>query len=178
MKAIEERRSIRKYKAAAVEDEKLLKILESARLAPSGSNTQPWHFIVVKAAETRKKLAAADHNQQWMIKAPVFIVCVADLSCRLSEDCVAFIDESSSEPEVKQIIRDTSNAVENILLEAENQGLAACWTGWFEQKDIRPILSIPDNKYVCAIVTLGYADEKPDARPRKALCDIIHYEKW
>lgn len=178
MEEIEKRRSIRKYKNLPVEEEKLKNILESARLAPSGSNTQPWHFIIVKNKEVREKLAEADHSQKWMTEAPVFIVCLADLSCRIDEKNIKFIDERSEEPEVKQIIRDTSIAVSFILLEAENQGLSTCLTAWFEQKDIRPVLGIPENKYVCGIITLGYADEHPNKRPRRELKDMVHYERW
>ena len=89
-----------------------------------------------------------------------------------------YLDEESWEPELKQIIRDTAISMEHILLKAENLGLATCWTGWFEQKDIRPILNIPNDKYVCGIVTIGYGDENPNQRPRRKLEDIIRYEKW
>lgn len=60
LKEIENRRSIRKYQIKDVEKEKLLAILERARLAPSGSNTQPWIFIIVKSVELKKSL------QQWI----------------------------------------------------------------------------------------------------------------
>lgn len=178
MEEIENRRSIRKYKDKRVEEEKLKQILESARLAPSGSNTQPWIFIVVESNGTKEKLSAADHNQLWMMSAPVFIVCVADIRCRISADKIVVINENSPEPELKQIIRDTAVAIEHILLEAEHMGLAACWTAWFDQDDIRPILNIPEDKYVCGIIALGYGDELPNQRPRKNLEEIVRYEKW
>jgi len=81
IRAISERRSVRKYTNARVENEKILGLIESARLAPSGSNTQPWHFIIVTNEETKDKIAKANNNQQWMKTAPVFIVCVADIRC-------------------------------------------------------------------------------------------------
>lgn len=178
LEQIENRRSIRKYLDKKVEKEKLDQILESARLAPSGSNTQPWTFIIIESEETKEKLSFADHHQNWMIAAPIFIVCVADIRCRISSDTKVRLDENSSEPELKQIIRDTAIAMEHILLEAEYLGLATCWTAWFEQDAIRPILNIPDDKYVCGIITLGYGDEAPKQRPRKTMEDIIRYEKW
>lgn len=64
------------------------------------------------------------------------------------------------------------------MLEADDLGLGTCWVGWFIQNEIRPILNIPADKYVVVIVTLGYADEKPQVRPRKRLEEIIHYEIW
>jgi len=178
MKEIENRRSIRKYCDKRVEKEKLMQVLESARLAPSGSNTQPWNFIVVESEATKEKIVVADHNQRWMMAAPVFIVCVADIRCRMDSKQEIYLDEESAQPELKQIIRDTAASIEHILLEAESLGLAACWTGWYEQKDMRPVLNIPNDKYVCGVITLGYGDESPEQRPRRALEDIIRYEKW
>ncbi|MDF3001811.1 MAG: nitroreductase [Bacillota bacterium] len=178
LKQIENRRSVRKYFNQKIESEKLTQILESARLAPSGSNTQPWSFIIVESEDTKEKLSFADHHQKWMMTAPVFIVCVADIRCRISADIEVKLDENSSQPELKQIIRDTSIAMEHILLEAEHLGLAACWTAWFEQAAVRPILNIPEDKYVCGIITLGYGDETPKPQLRKPLEEIIRYEKW
>ncbi|MCW6108333.1 nitroreductase family protein, partial [Clostridium sporogenes] len=57
LEEIRSRRSIRKYINKPIEDEKINQLIESARMAPSGSNTQPWHFIVVKSDTTREKLA-------------------------------------------------------------------------------------------------------------------------
>ena len=178
IKEIENRRSIRKYLEKEVETEKLTQILESARLAPSGSNTQPWHFIIVREKGLKEELAAADHNQRWMLNAPVFIVCVADIACRLEDTKNLYLDENSPEPELKQIIRDTAAAIEHILLEAEHTGLSACWTAWFKQADIRTILNIPNDKYVCGIIPLGYGDEAPGGRPRRKLEDMVRYESW
>lgn len=178
MKEIELRRSIRKYLNKSVEKDKILKLIESARLAPSGSNTQPWNFVIITENETKKSLISADHNQNWMLDAPVFIVCVADISCRIQDTKGIYLDENSPQHELKQIIRDTAIAIENLLLEAEHIGLSACWTAWFEQKDIRDILDIPNDKYVCGIVSIGYADERPNQRSRRMLKDMIHYEMW
>lgn len=178
LKQIESRRSIRAYLDREVEEEKIVQILESARLAPSGSNTQPWVFIVVESEETREMLSHVDHHQAWMMGAPVFIVCVADIRCRMSEDIDVRLDENSPEPELKQVIRDTAIAVEHLVLEAEHLGLATCWTAWFKQEDVRPLLHIPEDKYVCAIITLGYSDEAPKQRPRKNMEDMVRYGTW
>ncbi|MHB8072626.1 nitroreductase family protein [Desulfosporosinus fructosivorans] len=178
IKEIEMRRSIRNYMNRPVEDEKIIKVLESARLAPSGDNTQPWHFIVVKSELIRQELAVVSHNQKWMLSAPVFIVCVADIRSRIEEDVDISLNENSPQEELKQIIRDTSISIGHILLEADNLGLGTCWVAWFIQEGIRPVLNIPTDKYVVGIITLGYADEKPKARPRKKLEEMVHYENW
>jgi nitroreductase len=178
IKEIEMRRSIRKYIDKPVNDEKIIELIESARLAPSGSNTQPWNFIIVRSELTKQRLAEASHNQQWMLSAPVFIVCIADIRCRIAEDVDMSLNEDSPQEELKQIIRDTSISIEHILLEANNLGLGTCWVAWFTQEEIRPILNIPADKYVVGIITVGYTDEKPKARPRKRLEEIIQYENW
>ncbi|ABS41638.1 nitroreductase family protein [Clostridium botulinum] len=178
LEEMKSRRSIRKYMNKSVEDEKIIQLIESARLAPSGSNTQPWHFIVVKSDITRGRLAKVSHNQEWMMAAPVFIVCVADIRSRIKGDVELSLNENSPQQELKQIIRDTSIAVEHLVLSAENLGLGTCWVAWFTQEEIRPILNIPYDKYVVSIITIGYPNESSKARPRKKLQDIIHYEQW
>ena len=175
---IKARRSTRKYTDKPVEDEKLVQILEAGILAPSGSNTQPWHYVVVKSEKMRQKIAEVSHNQKWMLFAPVFIVCVADIRSRINEGIDLCIDENSSQEEVKLIIRDTSISIEHMVLEATELGLGTCWVAWFTQDEIRPILNIPSDKYVVAVITIGYPNEAPEARPRKKIQEVLHYENW
>ncbi len=173
------RRSIRKYHSdKPVTEEDIMEILESGRISPSGSNTQPWHFIVIKSDEMRQKIADTSHNQQWMMSAPVFIACIADARSRISPEMPLHLTEESPESEVKQIIRDTAIATEHLVLSAEHLGLGSCWVAWFTQEEIRPVMNIPDDKYVVGILTIGYADEAPQPRPRKTMAEILHYERW
>jgi nitroreductase len=123
IKEIKLRSSIRKYIDKPVDDEKILRLLESARLAPSGSNTQPWHFIIIRDEEIKQRIAKVSHNQEWMLSAPVFIVCVADIRSRIESDIEIILDEESPQNDLKKIIRDTAIAVEHIVLEAINEGL-------------------------------------------------------
>jgi len=178
IKEIVSRKSTRKYKDTPVADDKIIQLIESARLAPSGSNTQPWDFIVVKSDETRDELAKTAGGQMWMTTAPVYIVCVADVRRRIKDDIELYIDEKSEQREVKAIIRDTAIAIEHILLQAENLGLASCWIAYYDQADIRPVLGIPNDKYVVGIVTIGYSDEDRGPTPRRELESMIRYEKW
>lgn len=177
IKAIKERRRIRKYKDKVVEKEKIEEIIESGRISPSGSNTQPWHFIVIESEEMRNKVSYVCHNQKWMKQAPVFVVCVADIRSRIPDGEIS-INEQSSENEVKLIIRDTSLAIENMMLQAVELGLGTCCVAWFTQEEIRPVLNIPDDKYVVAVITIGYGDETPKMRPRKKVDEILHFERW
>jgi len=178
MKEIEARRSIRKYKSVEIDKKIVDRLIEGARLAPSGNNRQPWHFILVTNRETREKIARTAHSQTWMLTAPLFIVCIADIKARMESDDEFYVDEETASFELKRAIRDTSIAIGHILLEAVSLGLGTCWIGWYTQKEIRPILGIPEDKFVLGIITVGYPDEAPEPRPRKGVNEIIHHERW
>lgn len=178
IETIKNRRSIRKYKDQPVDDETILQIIDCGRLAPSDSNTQPWNFIVVQSEEMRTKVAHVSHEQDWMLGAPVFIVCVADIRVATTETGPLNINEDTPGIGPKQIILDTAIAGENIVLAAEALGLGTCWVSWYLQDEIRPVLGIPSDKYVVAVITLGYPDQTPKQRPRRSLEEVIRYERW
>lgn len=175
--AIESRRSIRKYKDQPVEEEKLWTVLEAARLAPTGSNTQSGRFIVIRDEAMKEQVAQASHQQTWMLTAPVFIAFVVDATVRLGQE-VDYVDEQSPQFELKQSIRDVAIQCDHASLQAQALGLSTCWVGWFLQAEIRPVLKLPDHTYLVAILTLGYADQAPKARPRKPLEELVHWESW
>ena len=176
--AILHRRSVRKFQTKPVEDVKLNEILEAARLAPSGNNKQPWFFIVIKDELVKQEVAAATNNQGWIASAPIVIVAIADICARSENFAGMFVDEETSGFDLKRVIRDTAIAVAHILLEVDNQGLGACWCGAFTQAGIRPVLEIPEDKYVLAVIPVGYPAEEPKAKPRKTLEEIVKYERW
>ncbi|GHU07150.1 nitroreductase [Spirochaetia bacterium] len=178
MDIIEKRRSIRKYKSNKINDDLINKLIQSAILAPSGDNTQPWRFIIVDDIKIQKEIIKLSHNQKWMETAPVLIVCIADIFSRIKDSDNLILDEETNIFELKQIIRDTTISIEHIVLEAVNQGLGTCWVAWFKQNEIKTLLEIPNNKYVVGILTIGYADEEPKQRPRKPMEEIVHKNKW
>ena len=75
LQAIRDRRSIRRFKPEPVSDHQINVLLESARLAPSGTNAQPWRFVVIKDGDVKKELQLAANNQRHVGSAPVVIVC-------------------------------------------------------------------------------------------------------
>ncbi len=176
--AIRHRKSVRKFQETPVEEEKLMEILEAARLAPSGNNKQPWYFIVVKNENVKQDVAIATNNQMWIASAPVVIVAIADICARSENYTGMYVDEETSGFDLKRVLRDTTIAITQILLEVDNQGLGACWCGAFTQKTIRPVLNIPDDKFVLAVIPVGYPAEEPKAKPRKDLNSILRYETW
>jgi nitroreductase len=155
---IEKRRSIRKYKNIPVPKEKIVKILEAARIAPSAGHRQPWHFIVVENKETIKKLA----KQEWAAGAPVMIVGLAD-----------------QEASPGWCLNDLGIAFEHIVLAATDLGLGTCWMGQSNREDlVKSLLDIPDNFKVVALTTLGVSDETPVHKERKSLDSIVSWEKY
>jgi nitroreductase len=162
MEVIKRRRSIRKYKQDPVPDEIITQILEAARLAPSGSNRQPWHFIVVKDPETKKKLGL----HSWAAEAPVVLVGCIDPT------------------EGRWYVIDGSIAFEHIVLAATNFGLGTCWMGRFLEnlgetdERIKRVLDIPEHMRVLAVTPLGFPAKEPEQRKIKTLHEIVHYEKF
>ena len=150
------RRSVRKYTDQDVSEEQVAALIEAARLAPSGSNKQPWDFIVIRSRALREKICKIDHGQQWMLAAPVFIACIGNERYRGDGD-------------LERVIRDSAIATEHILLQAEHMGLGTCWTGWYVQDEMRAMLGLDDHCYVVGIVTVGYPAEKPAAQPRREI---------
>lgn len=175
IKEIELRRSIRKYKDIPISQEALNGILEAGRFAPSGNNFQPWKFLVVTDKVLQQKIVAVDHNQLWMLTAPVFIVVLGDLSSIPGQESSRALIEDEANPALKRVIRDASIAITQMMLESVALGLGTCWTGWYQQADMRKALNIPDNLYVCGVLTLGYPDEEPAAKPRKPLSELVYY---
>ena len=153
---VKTRRSIRKYKGTPVPRESLLKMLEAARVAPSASHRQPWHFVVVEDNEVIEKLAG---RSKWAAEAPVIIVGVAD-PVRSPNWC----------------LNDMGIAFEHIILTATNLGLGACWMGSTRRDaEIKELLGIPDELKVIAITPVGEPDE---IKERKSLDEIVSWGKY
>ena len=126
--AIKKRRSIRDYTDEQVSDKDVERLIEAARWAPSAGNTQPWEFVIVKDAEMKRKLSDAALNQTFIQKVPVVIVVCADekRSSRIY----------GNRGEKLYSIQDTAAATENMILAAQELGLATCWVGAFQEKEV------------------------------------------
>jgi len=164
--AISQRRSVRAYKAIEVEEEKLKKILEAARLSPSASNRQEWKFIVVRNKETKKKLARAAFGQSFIGEAPVVLV-----ACGTESKAIMACGQPA-------YTVDVSIACAFMILQACDLGLGTCWIGAFKEDEVKKLLKIPDSVRVVAMLPLGYPDEGPSQRSRKGLDQIICFEKF
>lgn len=166
MEAIKARRSIRSYLDKPVEEEKLKRILEAGRLAPSASNRQEWRYIVVKDKAMREKLMLAAKGQKFVLEAPVVLV-----AC-------AVTDEHKMTCGQLCYPIDTAISLDHISLKAVEEGLGTCWIGAFYEDQVKKILSIPDEVRVVELMILGYPKIFPAPTSRKNLEEIVKYEKW
>lgn len=165
---IQKRRSVRKYKEDPIPEKALLRVLEAARLAPSGKNFQPWKFIIVKDKALKEKLAQASAGQFFMAEAPIIIV-----GCGFPDNCYAGMGRY-----MKSWSVDVTIALEHLILQAQEEGLGTCWIGSFEEEEVKAILNIPENVKVLALTPLGYPEEIPRFRGRKSLDEIISYDRY
>ena len=160
------RYSVRSYRNQQVEEDKLIRILDAVRLAPSGANRQPWRFIVVRDAATRKRLVDACNNQQFIGEAPVIIAGCGLMPGRIMRCGVP------GDP------IDLAIAMEHLALAACEEGLGTCWIGAFDQDKVRAALGVPATATVIEVMTLGYPADSPVVKNRKALSEIISYDTW
>ncbi|MEM3700749.1 MAG: nitroreductase family protein [Candidatus Bathyarchaeia archaeon] len=169
---IEKRRSIRRFKPEPVKNGDLRKILEAGRLAPSGGNRQPWYFIVVRDAETRRALSIAANNQKFIADAGVIIAALGDPS--------ASSVKMPYTPSTTRIshLQDPMIAIEHMVLAATALGYGTCWIGAFNQEEVKRILKIPENLAVVALLPIGVPDESPPPRPRKAFKEIFFKDSY
>jgi len=158
--AIKNRRSIRKYKDVPVPEEKLARVLEAARIAPSAGNRQEWKFIVVKDKATRDRLVEACRGQTFVGQAGAVIVACA------------------TDPSRKWHMVDVAIAVDHMTLAAYEAGLGTCWIGAYEEDKVKEILGIPSGVKVVVLLPVGVPDIDGVPRPRKALEEIIACERW
>lgn len=168
---IETRRSVRKYKNTQIPDDVLNRVLNAARIAPSGSNRQPWRFIVIRDEERKKKMVQLCHHQLFIAQAPVLIVgCGKNIHYNRGE----WMGDYS-------VIVDVAIAFDHLTLAARAEGLGTCWIGSFDNEGIKKYLEIPDDVNVVALTPLGYPENESVFSPvvdRLPLEQIIYYEKW
>jgi nitroreductase len=164
--AIKQRSSVRAYQDKEVEEDKLRKILEAARLSPSSSNRQEWKFIIVKNKETRRKLSNAAMGQTSIAEAPIVIV-----ACGTDTKSIMLCGQPS-------YTVDVSIACSFMILQAYELGLGTCWIGAFKEDEVKKILKIPESARVVAMTPLGYPNQPPSPKSRKGLDQIVCFEKY
>ena len=164
------RRSIRKYKSIPIEWDKIGKILEAAHNTPTAGNLQNFRFIIVTSEATRKQLAEACLQQNWMETAPVHIVVCAEP------------DKSRQfyglRGERLYSLQNCAASVQTMLLVANSEGLGSCWVGAFEEEMVKRAVKLPESARPQAIVTLGYPDEIVPKPLKFRMDNLTFLEAW
>jgi nitroreductase len=163
--AIQNRYSCRAYQDKPIEQEKLDRIIEAARLAPSARNLQEWRFLFVRDPQIRQQMQVAANNQPFVSQAAVVIAACAenDYVMRCGQRCGPI---------------DVAIALEHIALQAVAEGLGICWIGSFFPEQVRKVLGIPEDVAVIELMTLGYPADQPRAKTRVAAEKIACYDRW
>jgi nitroreductase len=166
-KLITNRFSVRSFTDQPIERQTILKILETARFAPSAVNFQPWHFIVVSDAEKLSALHKVYHRN-WFREAPACIVVCADhqQSWKRRSDGKDFADV------------DAAIVADHLILKATEMGLGTCWVCNFDVDMARKILQTPEHIEPLVIVPLGYTTAEPQPKVRKPLAETVHWQSF
>lgn len=162
------RSSIRGYEPdKAVEKDKLLRILEAGRMAPSAKNNQPWTFVVITSAEVLKEVHTA-YARDWFWQAPVVIV----VKGRREDAWERKYDNYNA------LETDLTIAMDHIILAATAEGLGTCWIAAFEPEILHKALGLKPEEVVFALTPLGYPSEKGlmvVPKVRKPLSSIVEW---
>jgi F420 biosynthesis protein FbiB-like protein len=187
------RRSIRKYSVRKVSRKILNEILEAARWAPSAHNSQPWRFTILNEKK-EKEVLAESMAKAWivdLVKNQIPLEHAMELAKRSVKgftraptiviagvtriDVPKHADANGNRVEADLAIQSLGAAIQNVLLAAHSRGLGACWfcAPAFCKAEVRKALRLPDEFEPQALITLGYAAEKPEAPQRKPLREIL-----
>lgn len=176
LEMIVSRQSDRRYSDKPVEKEKLCRVIDAGRMAPSACNAQPWKFVVVTDPGLLKRIAEAASTKllnmnKFVAQAPVMIVVV-----REKPNVVSKIGGTIKNKDYSLI--DIGIASENICLQARAEGLGSCMIGWFDEIQVRKVLGIPKTKRVELIITLGYSLSEYRTKKRKPPEEVVSYNEY
>lgn len=180
--AIQWRRSVRKFSPRTIDREKIRQLLEAARLAPSSSNQQAWHFVVIDdksiIEEIPKQVLIGTRSIISFVKdAPLIITgCYAK---KLTHVAARLFGHEND-------IIDIAIAMTHIVLAATELGIGTCYIGWFNVRKLKNLLRIPREYDIALLLALGYPVEASTdegiggiaPRPRKSLGKIVSYNRF
>src|SRR5512137_18455 len=161
------RYSVRAYRPDPVEEEKLQRVLEAARLAPTAANRQPFQLLVLHTAGREAEIGQIYHRP-WFVQAPLVIgVCVIASQ--------AWVRESDR---FNARLIDAAIVADHLILAAANLGLGTCWVANFNTEAARRVLQLPEEAEPVIFTPLGYPADQPGPKTRKPLSDLVRYEHW
>ena len=156
------RKSIRKYKKESVSEDVFKNILEAGRRSPSATNIQPWHFVVIREQKAKEACSLGGFNR-FTGDADFIVV-------GLYKPSEVIMEPFS--------LMDVTIALQNMVTSAWLQGVGSCWIGAWNDAKLRDTLNLPADSKIVGLVTFGIPDENPTLPPKKALNEIIHFDKW
>ena len=166
LELVARRHSVRTFSPKPVEREKILKVLEAARLAPSAVNYQPWHFIVATDDALRAELCGA-YRGEWLQAASVLIVACGDHQKSWKRR------DGKDHCDV-----DVAIAVDHLILAAAELGLGTCWVCAFDAQRVREVLDLPEHLEPIVLIPLGYPGEGPvPQKKRQALEEMVTWNR-
>ncbi len=192
MEAVFSRRSIRRFKRKAVDDSVIIEILKAGQAAPSRGNSQPWHFVVVKATDQKENLSEACYGQKLIKDAAFCIVVLGEIDPRSTipdrtEELVAVKAFGQDVKEFADHILDDWPMYEMKVDAALNSAIPAafmhlaglafdlgsCWVKLAKDDAVLSVVGAPEGYYHAATLAFGYPDQEPSPRPRLPLEDIV-----
>lgn len=175
---VKKRQSVRSYISKPVPRHIIEKCIESARLAPSACNSQPWKFIVIDDLSLKNKIYSKACSGIYRVtarfvdEAPVLIVVIREKSNYAAKVGSFFRN-------IQYSLIDSGIACENLILQAAECGVGTCLIGWFNEKAIKDVLMIPEDLDVDLIISMGYPKEdKIRKKTRKTLSQVLSYNKF
>ena len=163
--------SVRSYLPREVEEEKLLQVLEAARIAPSACNMQPWQIFAARDPQLKADLVKA-YPRDWFARVPVILVICCDHSQSWKRQ-----NDNKDYGDV-----DIAIATDHMTLAAADLGLGTCWLGAFDPEICRKALNLPQYMEPVVMMPLGYPAQTDSAdrhrTRRKPLEDIVSAGKW
>src|ERR671923_537654 len=189
---IRKRRSVRVYKTGKVTDEQLETILEAARWAPSGANTQPWEFIVTRDRKKMKRVREIYDNEwkQRKREDPVhykglkkdYVGDVSVLVLVIGDVRTKQVYLTTRQPADREKLFEASiaNAVEQMMLAAASMNLGTVWVSVREEvePELRALFKIPETLRLLWVVPIGHARSWPKAKPRRSITAFTHFEVY
>ena len=163
---IEKRFSVRKFLDKPVEQEKIDILLEAARLTPSASNKQTWHFVIIRDKEKRKQLTTICRGQKFVSQAPITIAV-----CNTSLDYTMTCSQ-------KAPVIDGAIAAEHIVLQAVELGLGSCWIGAFYHDKMAELINLPQDYEIIGLLPIGYPAVEKGNRDLKSIEEIVSYDSF
>jgi len=163
---IKKRYSVRVYKPDPVADEVLSQVLEAARLAPTAANRQPFQLIVIPTVGREAELKRI-YPRDWFAQAPL-VICACGIPAKgwTSRNGKNYTDV------------DVAIVMDHLILAAASLGLGTCWIGAFDPTATRELLGLPDGVEPIAFTPLGYPADQRRPKKRKALSELVRYERW